>query len=92
MRANGTSRRLLLDDLPAVQYFVLLKTFFHAEILELAFVTDGGKEAFAAGNVLLAVNAHLEALLVIFKADVGTELLDVGAEPYAVLAQTGFSH
>ena len=75
-----------------MELLVLLETLLDTEVLELAFVADGSEETFAAGYVLLAVEADLEALLVIFEASVGAKLFDVGAEPYAVLAEAGGGH
>ena len=92
MRTNSTSGSLLFDGLSAVQLLVLLKTFLQTKVLELALVADRSEEALAAGNVLLAVDADFQPLLVVLEADVGAELLDVGTESDAVLAQAGRSH
>jgi len=77
LRADGARNRFFLDGLPAVELFVFFQTLLNAEVFELAFVADGSEEAFAAGYILLAIEADLEAFLVVVEAGVGAELLQV---------------
>ena len=71
---------------------VFLQTFLVTEILERPFVSDRSEEALTAADILLAITAHLQTLLVILQTDVGAELLDLAPEPDTVLAQTGRAH
>ena len=68
---------LWVRSLAQIDVLVLFQAATVAKVLELTLVSYWGQEAFSPTDVLLAVTAHLQSLLVVLKANVGAELLDV---------------
>lgn len=80
--------RLFLLLLATVEDFVLVQAHFVAEIFLQLLLSHRG--TYAVGNfveIFLTIGANFEIFLVAFQTADGAELLDVGPETHAILAQ-----
>ena len=57
--------------------FIILKAALFTEIFELSIIPNRSEEPLPPTDVLLAVAADLQPLLVVLQAHIGAELLDV---------------
>ena len=57
--------------------FIIVKAALFTEIFELSILPNRSKEPLLPTDVLLAVAADLQPLLVVLQAHIGAELLDV---------------
>jgi len=90
--AHRTGKVFWVWFLAEMHVFILLQTTLLTEIFKLSLISNGSQEALATTDILLTITADFQPLFVILQAHVGTELLDVRAEPDAVLAQAGCLH
>ena len=72
--------------------FIFLETALLTEVFELAFIPNRSEKTLPSTDILLTVATDFQSFLVVLQAHVGAELLNVRAEPDAVLAQAGRLH